>query len=117
MSYRKRILQSLGITPNYRGFWILLSAIALVMENESRLTLITKKLYPVLAQEFETTTDCIERNIRTVVDVCWNYGNRKLLDQIAGYHLPNKPNNASFISILVMYIMDYEEASQQEEKA
>ncbi|WP_343209486.1 sporulation initiation factor Spo0A C-terminal domain-containing protein [Anaerolentibacter hominis] len=98
------LIRSLGIPATYMGYHFLASAIALAIEDEDRLLLIIKCLYPEVAKRHNTTLYSVERNLRTVIDVCWKRGNRQFLDQMAGYTLTSKPSTGEFIDILSSYL-------------
>ena len=63
---------------------------------------------PCLARKYRSTPTNIEHDIRTMVNVCWE-GNKKLLDEIAGYPLEYKPTNSEFIDMLAYYLREMEE--------
>ena len=93
------VLQQLGITANYTGFFHASYSVLLAMENPQRLLLITKWLYPEVAKRYHTTAGAVERNIRTIILRAWRL-NREALEQIAGCTLTTRPTAAQFISIL-----------------
>lgn len=99
-----QLILALGIKRTYKGYYHLATAIQLVLDNEDRLLYINKWLYNDVAKLHDTTSFCIERNIRTVNFYCWNKGNRKLLCKLAGYHLDSKPSNAELIDIIAQFI-------------
>lgn len=99
----KQLLISLGISRTYAGFHQLAYAVDVATQNEDALLRVTKDLYPVVAKHFNTSPDCIERNIRTVIHSFWKRGNRALFNEIAKYELENKPQPGYFISILAAY--------------
>lgn len=94
-----RLLIQLGVTPNYTSFYQTLYALELSRQNPESLLLVTKCLYPAVAKEFRTTWKAVERNIRSATAMAW-CRNPSLLNQLAGYSLPAKPNAARFIAIL-----------------
>lgn len=100
----ENLLLRLGANRSYMGFCYIIYAVKLSIEDENRLQLISKWLYPEIAKKYCTSTQCVERNIRTLVAKIWNKGNRPLLETIAYTPLNKKPNNASFIAILVAYL-------------
>ena len=65
-----------------------------------------KWLYNEVANEYQTTPFCVERNIRTLVDSIWNHGNRELLEEIIPYPGGKKPKNAQFIDGLASYLSE-----------
>jgi len=99
-----RLLSQLGITANYAGFYQTAYAVSLSLTDPDRLLYITKSIYPDVAAHFQTSTSCIERNIRTVAAVSWKK-NSCLLTQLAEHPLTAKPANAEFLAILTTYLL------------
>lgn len=100
----KDVIHALGVPRTYLGFRHLDYAISVAMENEDNLLSVTKRIYPKVAAKYQTSATCVERNLRTVIKFCWDKGNRKLLDEIAGYQIQQKPSTGEFISMLAVYI-------------
>ena len=96
------LLRQLGITGNYLGFFQTAYAVYLAARQPERLVLVTKWLYPEVAKHYDTTWNCVERNIRSVAALAWN-GHREYLERLAQQPLPNRPTSSSFIAILTMY--------------
>ena len=97
-------LLSLGITPNYVGFFYAEHGILLAMEDPRRLTLITKQLYPMIAEHFGVTWRAVERAIRTVVNEAWLHGNRVMLEKVLCQTLLEPPTNGRFIGAAAYYL-------------
>lgn len=104
MSTIHHLIHSLGIHATYRGYRYLVYAVALSMQNEDYLLFISKSLYPAIAQKYQVSVSSVERNIRTIITACWNYGNRDLLQEITPYPLTEKPTTGEFIDILVTHL-------------
>lgn len=107
MPYKKEIqkfLREIGINNTYLGYYYVTYAIQLVIDDETKLILISKWLYPDVAIKFHTSVSCVERNIRTVIQTIWEHGNLELLETAAGCKLRDKPTNSEFISIIASYI-------------
>ena len=98
------LIRSLGIGATYRGYQYLNYGVRLCMNNEDYLLAISKLLYPQIAKEFHATSSSVERNIRTVVNICWNRGNRSFLQKIALHPLHDKPTSGEFFDILVGHL-------------
>ena len=96
-------LYRLGITAKYRGFFHASFAVELAVKQPERLLMVTKWLYPDVAKRFDTTWICVERNIRTVVDLAWK-NNQDLLEVMARVPLNQKPTPSQFLGILAAYI-------------
>ena len=97
MDYRPILLQ-LGITPNYKGFHQMLTALEIVEANPEALTMVTKWLYPAVAKRHHASWKQVERNLRTVTRVAWNTSN--FMRDIALCPLGRRPTIAQFISII-----------------
>lgn len=102
MEQISELLLRLGITANYRGYAYCIDAVMLVMEDISRLTLVTKELYPRVATLHRTEVHCVERNIRTVVKLCWRQ-NQCLLKELSGGSLFREPTASQFLAILAYH--------------
>ena len=68
----RETLRPFGITRNYRGYPQTVRAIALVLEDESRLLNVTEEIYEVVALQTRCHPSNVERNIRTVVLCAWH---------------------------------------------
>ena len=98
-----KLLHELGVPANLKGYQYLRFAILSVYENMSLLNSITKSLYPMIAEEYNTTASRVERSIRNAIEVAWNRGSADILHQIFGYTVSvtkSKPTNSEFIAML-----------------
>lgn len=93
------LLTSLGITSNYYGYYYISQAIQLTASGMENLLLVTKRLYPHIAQIYNTSSKNVERNIRHSVDIAWRT-NPALLCELAGHQLKYKPTSGEFLAIL-----------------
>lgn len=98
-----RLIRKFGITSRYKGYHCTVDAVLLFLETEKSETsiMITKDVYPKLFNKYKVNS--IERNIRTIAELCWN-NNKDLLEHMAGYPLPSRPTNSEFLAILAYYI-------------
>lgn len=100
----ERILRSMGGTSRLVGFHYALYMIDKIVTGERSIQLITKILYPETAKHFGVRPHAVERAIRTLIDICWRYGDRRVLGRLAGYELKNRPSNAEFLDMISAYI-------------
>lgn len=98
-------LLRLGITANYKGFSYLVSAVELCLEDQERLHLITKCVYPAVAKQYKTNWQAVERDIRKAVEIIWARGHATL-DALARRPLEQKPCNAQFLAILTVAVKE-----------
>ena len=104
MTGTQALLSRLGIARTYLGERYMITAVEMVLEDEECLLYVTKQLYPKIAKQHQTTAACVEKNLRTAIKICWEHGNRRLLNEMAGYVLPKKPKTSEFIDLLASYI-------------
>ena len=100
----ERLLRLLGVSGKLSGFYFAVYMLEQVQEKPEYVLLITKRLYKQTAQRFHTTSSCVERNLRTLVQACWRQPDHSLLDQIAGHPLSQPPTNTQFIDLLAAYL-------------
>lgn len=100
----ERLIRTLGIGATYRGYRYLSSGIALCLQDENYLLSVSKLLYPQIARMYCTTSSSVERDLRTVIKVCWERGNKEYLEKMAMHTLDSRPTSGEFIDILVAYI-------------
>ena len=101
----KELLRRLGIWPNLSGYQYMLKAFELIRENGDCLQCVTKRLYPDIGRAYKVSWHSVERAIRTAVINCWDRGNREFLDQVAGYHLDERPTASEFFAITWLYLL------------
>lgn len=95
------ILLRLGVTANYKGYFYLISAVELCLEEQERLHMVTKCVYPAVAKQYRTNWRAVERDIRKAVEIVWAH-NRTTLEYLAHGPLEQKPGNAQFLAILTI---------------
>lgn len=103
----RQTLKLLGINNSYKGYAYLVWAVDFVVKNPDVLTNICKGLYLEIACQFDTTAFCVERNIRTIKNHLWKYGDKAILQKIFGdLYCCKVPTNATFIDALSYYVME-----------
>lgn len=97
------ILHDIGVPAHIRGYHYVREAIMLAFYDLALLDSITKKLYPAIAQKFNTTPSRVERAIRHAIEVAWDRGNIDAIDGLFGCSIDcdrGKPTNSEFISLI-----------------
>ena len=95
-----KLLHDLGIPSYIKGYQFLRDAVNMIFDNPDMIGGITKELYPELANKYNTTVSRVERSIRHAVEVSWNRGDIKLMENIFGHSVDidrAKPTNSEFI--------------------
>ena len=96
-------LTKLGIKRTYHGYYLILNAVLLILEDETRLLKVTDEIYKPVSKICNCSLASVERNIRTVIYRIWKH-NREELNEINGYELDAPPMVSEFIDMLSMYI-------------
>ena len=97
------ILHEVGVPAHIKGYIYLREAIKLVIDDVELLGGITKTLYPMIAEKYNTTPSRVERAIRHAIEVAWNRGKVETIDKIFGYTIDQnkgKPTNSEFIAMV-----------------
>ncbi len=72
------ILHNAGITSNYKGYWLLNSAVDILLANQQAENNMVDAVYKTLAQQYEISPVSVERNISTVISRVWETAPQKL---------------------------------------
>ena len=97
------IFISIGIPPHIKGYGYLREGIKLAVNNPGIINNITKGLYPVIGEKFNTSASKVERAIRHAIEVAWNRGRVDAVNAIFGarvYIGSEKPTNSEFIALV-----------------
>ena len=96
-------IQLIGLPASSMGFKYVRYAIKLVIEDDTMLESVMTRLYPVVANKFNTNVACVERNIRHSIESAWNHGSMSYIDKVFGYSIDadkGKPTNRAFIATI-----------------
>lgn len=97
------IFITVGIPAHIKGYQFLREAIKMAIDNPEIINSITKKLYPSIAEKFETSPSKVERAIRHAIEVAWNRGKIENINSLFGvkvYSNNEKPTNGEFIALV-----------------
>lgn len=94
---------SVGIPAHIKGYQFLREAIKMTVDNPEIINSITKRLYPTIAERYQTSSSKVERAIRHAIEVAWSRGKIENINNIFGIKIysPNeKPTNGEFIALV-----------------
>lgn len=97
------ILHTMGVPAHIKGYQFLRQSIIMVIKDPEVISLVTKRLYPDVAQMNHTTASRVERAIRHAIEVAWDRGNVEVMNDYFGYTINNmrgKPTNSEFIAMI-----------------
>lgn len=97
------IIHEMGVPAHIKGYLYLREAILMVIGEVGLLGAVTKELYPMIAQKFQTTPSRVERAIRHAIELAWDRGNVEMMAKFFGYTINlerGKPTNSEFIAMV-----------------
>ena len=97
------IFINVGIPPHIKGYSFLREGVKIAVKDPSVINNITKKLYPMIGEKYNTTPSKVERAIRHAIEVAWNRGRIENINGILGvraYVGQEKPTNGEFIALV-----------------
>lgn len=103
-------LKELGIAANLKGYYCIRYAVMLLLDDLKYVSHATTKLYPEIAEYFDTTASRVERAIRHAIEKGWGRGNIELQNKMFGYSIDmskDSPTNMEFITTVADYIRMY----------
>ena len=96
------MLHKLGIPAHMKGYLYLRDAVQMVLEDDRLLAGgLTKKLYPMVADKYQSSPGGVEAAIRNALTAWWERGNRELFASMTGRNGYGKiPTNSAMIAEL-----------------
>ncbi len=103
MTPEKRVsslLYDLMLPPSYKGYKYLKDAILMLADDNCECTSFTKNIYPVIAEKYDSTSQNIEKNIRSAVNKIYEVNSSEELENTLGKSpiIYEKPSNVKFIT-------------------
>ena len=92
-----------GIPPHIKGYQFLRESVKFAVAHPEMINSITKKLYPAVAETYNTTSSKVERAIRHAIEVAWNRGKIENINAVFGikiYGKGDKPTNGELIALI-----------------
>lgn len=101
------IMREIGIPANLKGYFYVRDAIIMALKEPKLLKTLTTRLYPKVAEKYDTTPSRVERAIRHAIEKAWDCGDVSVLNSYFGYATQRergKPTNGQFLSTIVDFI-------------
>ena len=97
------LLHDLGIPTHVRGYQYIREGVMLLYASDGVSSLVTKEIYPKIANKYQTTSSRVERAIRHAIEISWSRGDIKLMENLFGNSIDfdrSRPTNSEFLSTL-----------------
>ena len=102
-----KMLHELGIPSHIKGYQYIKEGIKMIYDDNNLIGNITKKVYPNLADKYDTTSSRVERAIRHAIEVGWSRSNWQLTEDLFGQSVDYdkaKPTNSEFLVTLADWL-------------
>ena len=97
------LLHDLGIPSHVRGYSYIREGIMLLYKSTEEINFITKDIYPVIAEKYDTTSTRVERAIRHAIEISCMRGDIKLMEDLFGNSIDfdrSRPTNSEFLTTI-----------------
>lgn len=98
------LLDRLGITQNYIGYFQTAQAVELCADAPEKLTQMTECVYSELGKKYHVKWTAVERNIRTVAKMAYKR-RAKALEKLMGFELTSQPKSSDFLAALTARVI------------
>lgn len=92
----------LGLKRKYTGYYQLADILQFMINENHIVTSFSKQVYPIVSEKYNKPQWVIERNIRNLIDKCWNEEMKNKLKEF--WPKDEKPSCCEFIIIVKQYI-------------
>ena len=96
-------LDYLSVPYRLKGYKYLVAAIKIAIEEPKSTYAINKKIFPRIAEQYNTTVSCVESAVRNAIFKCWTTGDyrrqRRLFGMTVRFYSA-RPTDAEFIATL-----------------
>lgn len=96
-------LMHIGVPQHLKGYKFIVAGLLLCVKSPGYLDSYTTRLYPAIADVFDSSTSRVERGIRYALEAAWAYGDSEYQHKLFGYTIPcekSKPINSMFMSTI-----------------
>ncbi len=105
------LLKRLGVPASIKGYRMICDALLLLYKEPTRLRPIRDNIYEPLAEQYSTTPQCVERNIRHAIETAVLRGDADAFAEVFGYSMDSykgKPTNREFLAALQLQLKEGE---------
>ena len=99
----KQILNTLGVTSKYKGYYPTIDAVEMFVNRYGECINLSQELYPQLSHKYNMSCYSIEHNIHTIANKAYR-SNKKLLGTLLDEELTKCPSNYLFLEAIAFYI-------------
>lgn len=100
--YFVKHMDYLGLSKKYMGYYQMADILHLMINENLHVVSFSRQVYPIIAMLYNKSEATIERNIRNLIDKCWEKAKEKLS---SFWVKKEKPSCCEFIHLIKNYIV------------
>lgn len=100
----EQTMRKIGMSGTRKGFWCFYWSVVFAMENPMVLYTVSRDLYPLVAETCGMSKSNVERDMRSLVEWCWDYGERDAIREISGRKLVVCPSVGEMVDYVAAYL-------------
>ena len=100
----ERTMRNMGMSGTRKGFWCFYWSVVFALENPMVLYTVSRDLYPLVAEACNMSKANVERDMRSLVEWCWDYGDREAIRAISGRKLVVRPSVGELVDYVAAYL-------------
>lgn len=99
------LVHQLGVPPHIKGYYYLIEAIIIAVNDINSITAMSKVIYSSIAKTYNTSVRGVECAIRHAIKIAWSKSNLASQKRFFDYSSSKyKPTNAEFIATIAVYL-------------
>lgn len=109
-------LNRLGIPASLVGREYIETGVLLMMQDKTLIYMITKRLYPTIAEQYGTTYNSVFHSIDRAIETAWSRGATDEQERCFGYTVSprkGKPTNSEFMTMVARRLLLEEEEESE----
>ncbi len=98
-----KMLHDVGVPAHVKGYLFLKEGVSMILSNVELIGSVTKEIYPVIADKYNTSPTRVERAIRHAIEIAWTRGQLEFQHELFGFTInmkKGKPTNSEFLAML-----------------
>ncbi len=102
--YFVKHMDNIGLSRKYTGYFQIVDIMHLLINEKIKVVSFSRQIYPIIAKMYNSNATTIERNVRNLINKCWDNNIKHNLS--AYWDIQKRPSCCQFIYLIKNYIID-----------